>query len=229
MGDGEQKVEVDIVAWFDSALDADHWFGLHSISPKDAAMLLCQYHPRDMDFDGALSCANEEIRPDDLRRLYERFEDDAQHTSRSMKLLDWVNFARDKKLKYHSWVDEYLIRKPSVAVPHAEDISEAPAKEPDCDTQLEAVPDMANWVIVEPRRQRGYNVALYHTLKRALDDGRPIPKPWQVLEEWRQKQPPDIAKILTDGFDYYNSDGNTESVTLGALRVAICRMTKKSE
>lgn len=228
MDDGEQKDDVDIVAWFDATLDADHWFGLHSIAPRDAAMLLCQYHPRDMDFEEALNGANEEIRPDDLRRLYERFEDDAQLNPRSRKLLDWVNLAQDQKLKYHSWINEYLVRKPGASNAKA-DVCEPSAISLGRVDPKDGIAVNSGWDLVEPVRQRGYNVALYRTLKKARNDGRPIPKAWEVLEEWRQDLPQDIAKVLTDGFDCYTTDGGTESVTLNALRIAISRMTCKRE
>lgn len=228
MDDGEQKDDVDIVAWFDATLDADHWFGLHSIAPRDAAMLLCQHHPRDTDFEGALNGTNEEIRPDDLRRLYERFEDDAQLNPRSRKLLDWVSLARDKKLKYHSWVDKYLIRKPDASTVEA-DVCEPSAMSLGRVDSKDCLAVTSGWDLVEPERQRGYNVPLYRTLKKARDDGRPIPRAWEVLEEWRQDLPQDIEKIVTGGFDYYTADGCTENVTLKALRIAISRMTRKRE
>lgn len=229
MGDGEQKDGVDIVAWFDAVLDAYHWFGLYSIAPKDAAMLLCQYHPRNTNLEEVLNCSNEEIRPGDLRRLYEKFEDDAQRDPRSRKLLDWLNFARENKLKYHSWIDEYLIRKPEAAVPAKDAFREAFVTAPERDDQQDAVHAAPEWVLVEPERERGYNVALYRTLKKARNAGLPIPKPWQILDEWRDSLPGDIAVVLSDGFVYYKPNGSTETAGIDALRISISRMTRKRE
>ena len=46
-----------------------------------------------------------------------------------------------------------------------------------------------------------------------------------VVEAWRNNAPAEIAKVLPDGFDYYDAKGNTKTADLEAIRKAIGRMT----
>jgi len=46
-----------------------------------------------------------------------------------------------------------------------------------------------------------------------------------VVEAWRNNAPAEIAKVLPDGFDYYDANGNTKTAGIDAIRNAIKRMT----
>ncbi len=82
------------------------------------------------------------------------------------------------------------------------------------------------WSVNKNKRFTGYNVPLHALLIAAHREGRPRPKAHDVLEAWRICLPPEIAKVLPDGFDYYNNTGNTNNADIPAIREAIRRMTK---
>lgn len=86
--------------------------------------------------------------------------------------------------------------------------------------------DGASWAVVKPQRLQGYGRPLYDFLKAAHAAGRPIPKARDVLEAWREKAPPEVAKVLADSLDHYNAKGDTKAADLEAIRKAIGRMTR---
>lgn len=92
-------------------------------------------------------------------------------------------------------------------------------------TMPEGAKQGPTWSVRRPLRDRGYNPPLYRFLVEAHREGRPRPKARDVLEAWRSNPPAEIAKMLADGFDYYNAEGDTESASLDAIRKAIKRMT----
>lgn len=97
-----------LIDWYNNELSASMWFGLQSVIPREAAMLLCRFNPNN-DRSDPLEDFNPETGPDDYKRLLRVFEDEShQHT-----LMQWIAIARDKGLKYHSWIDEYV----NVAMP----------------------------------------------------------------------------------------------------------------
>ena len=66
---------------------------------------------------------------------------------------------------------------------------------------------------------------LHRLLAAAHRDGNPCPTARDVVEAWRNNAPAEIAKVLPDGFDYYDAKGNTKTADLEAIRKAIGRMT----
>jgi hypothetical protein len=82
------------------------------------------------------------------------------------------------------------------------------------------------WSLKNPMRYRGYTAPLYRLLAAAKRDGQLCPTARDVVEEWRIKQPPEVAMVLTDNIDYYDIKGNTKNANLAAIRKAIKRMTK---
>lgn len=82
------------------------------------------------------------------------------------------------------------------------------------------------WSLHKPERFQGYIVPLYRLLRASHTDGKSKPSARDVLESWRDNQPAEIAKMLSDGFDYYDRQGNTKPVSLQVLQKAIDRMTK---
>ena len=96
----------------------------------------------------------------------------------------------------------------------------APPGQPDRVTESET------WQVYEPQRFGGYASPLYRLLNNARLAGQPCPKARDVLEEWRTKTPTEVAKVLTDSIDYYDSKGNTKTANLAAIKEAITRMTR---
>lgn len=98
------------IAWYDNAMDADIWWGLASVTPREAAMLLCEFNPND-DTCNPLTCTNLETKPDDFKRLLRVFKDVKKTDPTARTLRQWLAVARDKPLKYHSWIDAYALAR----------------------------------------------------------------------------------------------------------------------
>lgn len=82
------------------------------------------------------------------------------------------------------------------------------------------------WIVTQPKRDREYSMPLYRLLLAAHLKGKPRPPTArEVVEEWRLNTPPEIAKILPDGFDYYDATGNTKTASLVSIRKRIERLT----
>lgn len=112
------------IGWHDATLEAAHWASLGDISPIDAAMLHCRFNPNKTSFDDARLITTDELKPEHLVRLAQRFADidKAEHKPRTLR--DWHQTARGMGLTYHSWIDAYL---EATAPPPAGPVS-APAK-----------------------------------------------------------------------------------------------------
>lgn len=83
-----------------------------------------------------------------------------------------------------------------------------------------------NWVVTKYERDTAYRPALHRYLVNEWEKGTVrCPTPKEVLAAFEVSQPPEIAKVLVDGFDYYDRDGNTKFASLDAIRKAIGRMT----
>jgi hypothetical protein len=124
--DPKQAAE-ELVGWYDGALDAMTWWGLGSVTPREAAMLLCRFNPHDDKLD-PLVITTDETAPDDFKRLLRVFEDVEQGQPQARTLIDWHNVARNRQLKYHSWID--VFRQAVVEIPQTSDASPVPAEQP---------------------------------------------------------------------------------------------------
>ena len=105
--DGVEQAE-GLIGWYDATLWADERFKDAAISPRDAALLLCGFNPREEDISVQIHISNEEICPNDIRKLVDRFEDTEMVESGRRTLRNWHDIARNNSLKYHSWIDRYL-------------------------------------------------------------------------------------------------------------------------
>ncbi len=113
----------------------------------------------------------------------------------------------------HALADEYTAPEAKHAEPQA-----APVVADSAST----APD---WTVSKPQRYNGYTAPLHRLLAAAHRDGNPCPTARDVVEAWRNNAPAEIAKVLPDGFDYYDAKGNTKTADLEAIRKAIGRMT----
>lgn len=102
----------------------------------------------------------------------------------------------------------------------------APAAPPEAVRETtQPLPMKKPWQVFKPKRFIGYSAPLYRLLGEVHRGDKPRPTAREVLEVWRTAPPAEIAQVLTDGFDYYNSKGDTQPADLEALRKAINRMT----
>ena len=103
------------------------------------------------------------------------------------------------------------------------------AQEPQAATPAPVVTDSASnapaWTVIKPLRYNGYTAPLHRLIAAAHRDGKPCPTARDVVEAWRNNAPAEIAKVLPDGFDYYDTKGDTKTADLEAIRKAIGRMT----
>ena len=107
--------EVSHEGWYDAVLEANHWFALHDVEPEHAAMLLCQFNPNSESFDDAAKTTNDETGPRELIQLKQRFTDLSKSKPCVRTLVAWLTVARELRLKYHSWIDEYVAAVPVLA------------------------------------------------------------------------------------------------------------------
>lgn len=81
------------------------------------------------------------------------------------------------------------------------------------------------WTVNKPQRYSGYTAPLHSLIAAAHRKGEPRPSARAVVEAWRTNPPAEIAKVLADSIDYYDSQGDTKPANLEAIRKAIGRMT----
>lgn len=125
------------VAWYDSTLNAATWWSLSRITPKEAAMLLCQFDPHD-EKCAPLEITNDETGPIDYKILLRALEGVAEQDPTPRSLIDWLSVARTRRLKHHSWAERYeravqvlkaadlkLHQEAIIAVPLASEVPEA--------------------------------------------------------------------------------------------------------
>ena len=85
--------------------------------------------------------------------------------------------------------------------------------------------DTPAWAVTRPQRYKGYATPLHRLLVAAHREGKPRLSARDVVEEWRINKPAEVAQVLSNGFDYYDAQGNTQHADLEAIRKAIGRMT----
>lgn len=96
----------DSNAWYNATLDAGHWWGLGSVTPKEAAMLLCRFNPHDGN-SSPLTTTTDLTTPDDFKKLLREFEDSALTNPLTRNLAAWLEVAESRKLKFHKWIEPY--------------------------------------------------------------------------------------------------------------------------
>jgi hypothetical protein len=142
------KAQADeVIGWYDATLGAATWWSLNSITPREAAMLLCQFNPRD-DTADPLTTTNNETGPDDFKRLVRIFEDVAQANAQARTLSQWHSIVRDKGLKYHSWIEKYE---------SARKLANGDGAQSALEPQHDAGQQSAQQLSDEPRLQKGKN------------------------------------------------------------------------
>jgi hypothetical protein len=95
------------VEWYDQTLDAAAWLGYGAMTPREAAMLLCELNPHD-EAVNPLNVANLHTNPEDYKKLLRKFEDSAATNSVTRVLTDWLDIAESAGLRYHPWLGKYL-------------------------------------------------------------------------------------------------------------------------
>lgn len=114
----------DPLGWWNVTLGASFWWRRESVSPREAAMLLCRLNPLKEDEAEPESTTTDETTPHDFLVLLRLFEDAAATKPKHRRLRDWLAIAREEPAKYHSWVDEWV-----AAHDHEAGVDESPPVE----------------------------------------------------------------------------------------------------
>ena len=103
-----KRVAWDVIGWNDGtySLDARTWWQMLNVTPRNAAMLLCQLNPLRVT-DDPNGHSSDETPQGNFGRLLLVFEDVAQADKQAHTLRQWRDIAKSRGLKYHSWIDEY--------------------------------------------------------------------------------------------------------------------------
>lgn len=95
------------VAWWDLELKASMWWQIGNVKPQEAAMLLCGLHPqKDSTARRTLEAVGEPNTED--YQLMLRWFEDASQDGQPRSLGAWLDFAKGRGLKIHSWISAWL-------------------------------------------------------------------------------------------------------------------------
>lgn len=108
--------DVHLVGFLDYGMHAREWFGMAAISSIEAASLLCQSDPLDIDADPERT-KNQETGPDDFRLLLRVFLDVEKSAGGNRTLHEWLTTAKTRGCKHHSWVHGYLAAREQIGDP----------------------------------------------------------------------------------------------------------------
>lgn len=92
-------------AWLMHTMDADMWWRTEAVTPVHAAMLLSRWNPNNMSAEDAETHSSDEMGPQDFRRLRNTFEGADKSANRTLQ--HWVDYARQRNLRIHSWIGEW--------------------------------------------------------------------------------------------------------------------------
>lgn len=109
--DGNERDETQaaeyIAAWWDQSLDATFWWESPSVTPLQAALLLCRHNPNSENENDGRTTTTDETDPTDFVRLLNAFEALERATPAIRTLQAWLDFSTTKGLKTHTWIDEW--------------------------------------------------------------------------------------------------------------------------
>lgn len=93
--------------WYDATLRAAHYFSLPFVEPEKAAMLLCEFNPKEDD-GGWLEATTEKTKPQDHVQLLEQLQAAHAVDPKKRTLRQWWEMAMAGGWKHHSWIDHYI-------------------------------------------------------------------------------------------------------------------------
>lgn len=96
------------VGHHDCSMDARTWFDMSDATPTEAAMVLCRLNPLECKDPERIYVDGDKSSPDRYRLLLRVFEDVARTSPKHRTLMEWRATARERGLRYHSWIDEYV-------------------------------------------------------------------------------------------------------------------------
>ena len=116
------------IGWFDGSLHADHWFQMTTVSPREAASLLCCIDPLD-DTSEPERITTDKTNPDDFKLLRRVFSDAEVSDGSGRPLVDWIEVAKWRRCKFHSWAEQYLAARQRLGLPVARSSSDVMSRQ----------------------------------------------------------------------------------------------------
>lgn len=193
-------------------LDIEQWAKKMEVRPLEAARLLCGEDPLNLK-----AYADSE----EVQLLARILEDTAKSHPDGCMLRDFALLALERGASHRHEISKAVVHL-------TEDAGNARSVLDEASLAPVVADNTSNspvWTVNKPQRYYGYTEPLYRLLAAAHRDGKLCPTAREVVEAWRNNQPIEIAKVLPDGFDYYDAKGDTKTADLEAIRKAIGRMT----
>lgn len=213
----------------------DHWLGLGSVSLRDAAYLLCGLDPIEVPkLHSEPNVPTIVVGKENNERvslLSKRLRDRTKVPPARRSWRDWHAVARKIGADYHKGFDYFFeVEHPATGTVAVESTQtqtvQTQAATPSASTKAAgSVVNADGWTVRKPTRFTAYAVPLHRFLVSAHREGKPRPTARDVVEEWRVNRPAEIAQVMADSIDYYDSKGDTKAADLEAIRKAIGRMT----
>ena len=203
---GPKEAADAAIGWFDEAMSAAHWLSLKDVAPDRAAMLLCQHDPNTASLEQARQSTNDATGPDDFVQLVQRFEDVAKCEPQHRSLVQWLQFARASKLRYHPWIDLYVeavglnVDDPAATVAGAAKAAEGQARQAPAGTINR---------IGKAGRSRDAIAGLIDRARAELGANASHQRVYALLESWaRQAAPPPPLRRPAPGYIEWSDRGH---------------------
>lgn len=100
-----------VVRWWDESMSASSWWNSPGVEPEQAAQVLWRINPDD-EPDG-MPASDEDRRA--YRALLREFRTYRQTNPGPITLAQWLDIARQKSLRYHSWIADWLRARAEIA------------------------------------------------------------------------------------------------------------------
>ena len=104
------KIAEETIGWWDgvAVMSASFWLAQPSVTPHQAALILCQYNPSNLSGADPEKNSTDEAGPVEYRQLLSAFDAMERVAPANRALSEWLKYAKCRGLKYHTWIDEYL-------------------------------------------------------------------------------------------------------------------------
>jgi hypothetical protein len=96
-----------LLPWFDFILDASFWWESAGVEPQQAARLLWHINP--LDNPEGTPAGSEDNRA--YRAMLHEFTAVQKAEPGPRRLPQWLDIAQKKRLRYHSWIDTWLLAR----------------------------------------------------------------------------------------------------------------------
>ena len=106
--DAQHDPVISFVGNHDCLMDARMWFDMPDVTPKDAAMVLCRLDQLKREDPERIYVDGDRSSPDRYRLLLLVFEAEARTSPKHRTMMEWRATARERGLRYHSWIDKYV-------------------------------------------------------------------------------------------------------------------------